>query len=130
MKTCSYDEMKRDYENGVYDFTKDGKCIACGNCCSNILPMSGKEIETIRRYIKKNGIKEQRHLLPIPGKAIDMTCPFLNMGVKLKCTIYEVRPLICREFCCNKDMQPVKSKIGTKDYAPIFVRETFFGGNK
>lgn len=27
-----------DMESGVYDFTKDGKCSGCGQCCMNYLP--------------------------------------------------------------------------------------------
>jgi len=41
-----------DMERGVYDFTKDGKCSGCGQCCSSILPLSSSEIKEIRRYIK------------------------------------------------------------------------------
>ena len=41
-----------DMRNGTYDFTNNGECIQCGACCSNYLPMTQKEIATIRRYIK------------------------------------------------------------------------------
>ena len=53
--------VQRDMEDNIYNFTKDGKCSGCGNCCSNLLPMSQKEVDAIRRYIKKHGIKECRH---------------------------------------------------------------------
>lgn len=40
------------------DFTVDGKCSGCGNCCSNILPLSDVEVKRILEYIRQNGIKE------------------------------------------------------------------------
>lgn len=57
----NFDDMMRDFKHGVYDFTKDGKCIECGNCCSRYLALSQKEINTIRRYIEKHHIKRVKH---------------------------------------------------------------------
>ena len=37
----------------VIDFTDNGKCRDCGNCCGNFLPLTDAERATIRRYIKK-----------------------------------------------------------------------------
>ena len=45
-------EVYKDMENGVYNFCKDGRCIGCGKCCSDLLPLSSKEIKEIKRYIK------------------------------------------------------------------------------
>ena len=58
------EQMIKDMEHGVYDFTKDGKCSSCGSCCSNYLPLSSKELKEIKRYVKKAYIqpKEQIHL--------------------------------------------------------------------
>jgi hypothetical protein len=53
----SLEQMINDYHNGVYDFTDNGECVKCGNCCTNFLPMSDKEIKVIKRYIKKHKIK-------------------------------------------------------------------------
>lgn len=51
------DAVQRDMADNIYNFCKDGKCSQCGNCCSNLLPMSQKEIDVIRRYIRKKHIK-------------------------------------------------------------------------
>lgn len=45
-------QVFEDMERGVYDFTKDGKCSGCGQCCSVYLPLSSVEIKEIRRYIQ------------------------------------------------------------------------------
>ena len=106
MKLGTLEEIKRDMESGIWDFTKDGECSNCGQCCSDFLPVSAKEIQTIRRYIKRNNIKEQVHFLPTARPYIDMICPFRNNREK-RCEIYEVRPAICRDFRCDKPKKQI-----------------------
>lgn len=132
MKSGSIGQMIEEFENGIYDLTDNEKCTGCGGCCSNLLPMTDKEIRVIRGYVKKHRIKEHRHLLPLSEPAFDMTCPFLDDSKKCeKCTIYEVRPTICREFiCCPSGRKPLDDKYRATA-KPVNVRETFFGkGNK
>lgn len=120
-------DTKRNMESGVFDFTKDGKCVGCGMCCSDFLPISSKEIKQIKWHIQKNHIKEQRHNFPVLG--IDLTCPFLDDSQeKSKCTIYEVRPEVCRSFVCNDPHGAQKNKkLLHKKYRPVDMREVFFG---
>ena len=122
--------MIKDMEHGVYDKTDNGRCVGCGECCSNALPMRQKEIKIIQRYIKEHGIKEQKAPAVFAKQPFDMTCPFLRKDVsKDRCVIYPVRPQICREFKCNK-ARNVESFHGSMDgFMLIDVRETFFGGN-
>lgn len=131
MKSGTYEQMIEDMNNGVYDFTDNGKCVQCGNCCSNLLPMSKAEIETILRYIKKHHITEQKHFLPLAVPSIDLTCPFLDDGKKTeKCTIYAVRPQICRSFPCNPEERAKGDSELFKcveQLVPVNVREVFFG---
>ena len=94
------EQMIKDMEHGVYDFTKDGKCSQCGQCCANFLPMSEKELKTIKRYVKKHHIKPQKHLMPTVEPTVDFTCPMRN-DAERKCMCYEVRPQICRSFLCS-----------------------------
>lgn len=69
----TFEKMQKDLSNGTYDFTDNGKCTQCGKCCSNLLPMTEKEIEVIRKYIKRYHIKEYKHLIPLAQPVIDMT---------------------------------------------------------
>lgn len=127
-------QVYEDMEHGVYDFTKDGKCSGCGQCCSSILPLSSSEIKEIKRYIKKHHIKEQKHMIaPTKEPLLDMTCPFLDTSKeKEKCTIYSVRPKICRCFICNQP--PSKIRDNKEQFwrtrKPCDMRETFFGEEK
>lgn len=96
----------------VQNFTHKGHCSKCGECCSNLLPLSHKEIMSIRSYISEHDIK------PMPlirGKYIFAgICPFLN--IHRKCMIYDVRPLICKVFKCNR-------KAPSEKYIKIFLQE-------
>lgn len=120
-------DMQEQFRNGTYDLTDNGKCTQCGECCSNILPMTDEEIHIIRKYIKEHSIKEHRHLLPLSEPSIDMTCPFLDDSKETeKCDIYNVRPRICREFiCCPSKRKPLDLKWGLRAKV-VDVRKTFF----
>lgn len=96
------------YDVDVTDFTIQGKCSSCGQCCSNLLPLSNEEVSRIKSYIKKHKIKEQRHNAMM---GVDMTCPFRDEANR-KCLIYPIRPAICREFMCNHTTEDImKAKI-------------------
>ena len=112
----------------VTDFTtKDGKCSNCGNCCSNILPMSNKEAKSIYHYVKKHHIKPVMHgALAHADEVYDGTCPFRDDGQE-KCLIYPVRPFICRAFTCNKFANSEKCRT-TKKLDVVDMRKTFCGG--
>ena len=109
----------------VTDYTVDGKCSGCGACCSNLLPMSDDEVKRIKAYIKKYGIKEQRHNVMM---GVDMTCPFRDDANK-KCLVYEVRPAICKQFMCNHTAEDIaKAKINFhKINRIVFMRSEFYG---
>ena len=61
------EQMIKDMEHGVYDFTKEGECSQCGQCCTNFLPMSEKELKTIKRYYRDCSIYKpiQEHVREI-----------------------------------------------------------------
>lgn len=130
MKVGFLTEIIKDMKAGVFDYTKNGECSNCGNCCSDFLPISPEEISRIEKYIKKHGVKEQKHFLPTATvPMMDLVCPFRN-NTERKCMIYDVRPAICRDFRCDK---PKKKIEADKDmyhglYAPHSMRMTFFGG--
>lgn len=119
--------VQKGMEDNIYNFTKDGKCSGCGNCCSNLLPMSQKEVDAIHRYIEKHNIKECRHLLPVATPTIDMTCPFRDNDNSY-CRIYEVRPEICKQFICDNEKRAKHNrKLLGQTRTIRDVREEFFG---
>lgn len=129
MNISTLEQVRKDMEHGVYDKTDNGKCTQCGACCSNLLPMTDKEITVIRNYIKKHHIKECNHSIPLAKPAIDMTCPFLDTSKRTeKCTIYSVRPVICKCFLCSEPNGMLKHKKLLRGIRkPVYVRETFYG---
>lgn len=88
------------------NFTKEGKCSRCGQCCSNFIPLTRKEIQELQELVKTN-IEVQIKTTP-DGRFI-MMCPFLilnNENEVSKCSIYEHRPSICKMFkCSNANMK-------------------------
>lgn len=125
---ASFGEILRAVSEAQYqDYTVNGECSNCGECCSNLLPMSRREVDAIRRYVKRRGIREQKHFVPTARPMYDMICPFRD-NANRRCTIYEARPHICRVWSCRKAVNGEEM-----DLMPIagarlaYVRETFFG---
>lgn len=102
-------------KQGVTNYTVDGHCSCCGECCKDIL-------------VKSNRIKQQdHHLLP---NTVDMTCPFLNIdGETRKCVIYPVRPKICQQFLCSKHQEELTelSKSREKAGRLMSLRKEIYG---
>ena len=118
-------ESEQDFRN----FTCGGECSNCGSCCTNTLPLSAKEIKTIKRYIRKHNIQEQICRYPTASPLIDCVCPFRSETEK-KCLIYEVRPEICHVFRCDSPMDKIKADrtMYYRKYGLVNMREEFFGG--
>lgn len=128
MKISTLEQVRKDMEHGVCNMTDNGKCTGCGNCCSNLLPMTDKEIEIIRQYIKKHHIKECKNGIPLANPILDMTYPFLNADKKTeKCMIYSICPEICRCFVCSEPNGALKHKeLWHGIRKPVDVRREFF----
>lgn len=116
------------------DYFENDKCSGCGNCCGRYLPLSNKEINQIKAYIKAHSISQNLHSMNVlNAKVFDYTCPFLNDDkTDKKCEIYPIRPLICREFTCRRFIQGYKpSKEMMKDIRrKVDMVETFFGNTE
>ena len=70
-KIDNLENMINGYKSGVYNYTDHGKCIECGNCCSRYLAMNQKEINTIKAYIKRKGITQQKHSINVLSTRLD-----------------------------------------------------------
>ena len=104
------------------DFTVNGKCSGCGACCPDCLNISDFEIQKIRHYIKQHDIKACNHISPLqaPGTAVDLLCPFLDTNKKdKKCTIYPVRPSICKEYICSETKEQAVRRLAEKNNKEI-----------
>lgn len=91
------------------NYCNKGMCSNCGNCCTELLPLTMTEVKLIKAYIKEKKIKPYS---PTVGKSkgeyfVNLQCPFRDF-TKKNCMIYEVRPKICRLFKCNQDESTIK----------------------
>jgi len=85
----------------------NGKCSKCGKCCGLFIPVTKKEVSTIKQYVKENNIKPENRY---NGKDLELRCPFLDLK-NHKCKIYSVRPFVCRDFICSrKDWKRFRDK--------------------
>ena len=73
-----------------------GHCSKCGECCTCFLPVTQEELNQVQYYVLRNNIKPQKQMLIMQNR---LTCPYYDSK---KCLIYEVRPIICKEFYCYK----------------------------
>lgn len=102
-----HSDIEKTYPKGT-DFTKNGACSRCGNCCTSHLFLTEQEKKTIHDYVKKHHIQPQHHTEGTQSgdAVIDLLCPFLDTTQDEKaCQIYPVRPVICQIYRCDKDVK-------------------------
>jgi Fe-S-cluster containining protein len=101
---------KEELQGAIHDMTTgytckcvNGKCSNCGECCTDMLPVSERELQRIRQYAAKRKLSEHHSAptLVIQKSFVDLSCPFRNPMTR-RCDIYDVRPEICRAFVCTK----------------------------
>ena len=98
----------------ITDNSINGKCSKCGECCSCFLPICQEELDIIQEYVIKNNIKPQTQMLVMQNR---LCCPYYNGK---KCLIYEVRPLICKEFYCyKKPTAEIAKKFSAREYITV-----------
>ena len=121
LKQTNIGEIYKNIVEGNVEITDNticGKCSKCGECCSCFLPICQEELDIIQEYIIKNNIKPQTQMLVMQNR---LCCPYYNGK---KCLIYEVRPLICKEFYCNKKMDiETAKKFKDKEYVSVNMWE-------
>lgn len=97
-------------EEHCINYCVKGNCSNCGNCCTELIPLTITEVKLIKAYVKEKNIKpysdvffkyENKH-------STNLMCPFRDFDNK-KCKIYEVRPKICRLFKCNKSLKEIET---------------------
>jgi len=82
----------------IFNIPRHENCSNCGKCCGPV-PVTTEEIELIRRYLGDH--PEARK--STKSKRDHQSCVFRDEDEK-KCTIYPVRPMICRLMGVTKGM--------------------------
>ena len=90
----------------------------CHQCCGPTL-WSRAEYETIKHFLENNGRKEL--------EATGLSCPYLDN--EKGCSIYPVRPLLCRLFGVTEGLEcpevEVQVKVSSTDgYAILFAKQS------
>lgn len=119
----------------VVDFTDNGKCQDCGNCCGNFLPITNAEKATIRRYVKKHNLHPAKPYFvegPWAKPTVHTECPFLLNTDGHRCMIYSIRPGICRAYTCHDPLHnpevvrvSLRSTETVNMYIEFFPKETY-----
>jgi Fe-S-cluster containining protein len=107
LKETTITEIIRNIVEGNVKITDNsicGNCSKCGECCTNFLPVTQKEIDEIQKYVIKNNIRPQKQMLIMQNR---LSCPYYDGK---KCLIYKARPLICKEFYCYKKISIESAK--------------------
>ena len=107
LKETTITEIIRNIVEGnvkIADNSICGNCSKCGECCTNFLPVTQKEINEIQKYVIENKIRPQTQILVMQNR---LSCPYYDGK---KCLVYEVRPLICKEFYCYKKVNIESAK--------------------
>lgn len=81
-----------------------GLCKRCGDCCRTIcksIAFSKEELKAVSKYLKipYKKLKRKIRAIPLGSQIFDVPgkpCPFLK-GRNV-CTIYEVRPIVCKIY--------------------------------
>ena len=107
----------------VYEKLPSTDCSCCGDCCRNFsINVYSVEYQQILRYFKKyfsisdlnriRGLCGMEMAIEKRGLAKMRQCPFRNEESKL-CTINEVKPLVCRQYKCEK-IEWIDSFVGSE----------------
>ncbi len=99
LKGKKLDEKFHSEHNRVF---KEIDCLACANCCKTTSPIfRDVDIKRIAKGLKtteKKFIQTYLHMDEEQDYVLNFApCPFLDLSDN-KCTIYEIRPLACREY--------------------------------
>ena len=112
----------------IQNFTINGDCSNCGQCCGDVLPLSPEDLQRLRKYVKQHNIKPINKKFPLADTPIDLSCPFRDDVLQV-CTVYPARPWICRAFRCDQDkteIQRRKAAIGHTAVS-LSLRYALFG---
>ena len=120
-ETKTFEEFLADNIEGKIIDYNNPKCINCNDCCSMGAVITKEEYKKIGKYITNdvNGIALHKKGLEIIKRYLKegtlyYKCPFSGEYSK-KCGIYNIRPKVCRDFHCSKDLN---KQVDRPEYDP------------
>jgi len=87
--------------NAIYDRIPSGQCSGCTRCCAESVVVHHTEFLNVYRWLSDRAelfqtLKPRLEDYFLHEMVKRMPCPFLNG--EDRCDIYDVRPLVCRQF--------------------------------
>jgi Fe-S-cluster containining protein len=76
-------------------------CLKCANCCKTTSPgMKERDVERLSKHLKvrPSELVEQHMVLDADGDYVFRAAPCPFLGDDNYCSVYEARPLACREY--------------------------------
>lgn len=76
-------------------------CLKCANCCKTTSPgMHDKDVERLAKHLnlKPSEVVELYMVLDKDGEYVFKSAPCPFLGIDNYCSVYESRPLACREY--------------------------------
>lgn len=84
-----------------YDVFEEMDCLDCGNCCKTTSPgMHDKDVERLAKHLKVKAVDliDQHMEMDQDGEYVFRSAPCPFLGADNYCSVYEARPLACREY--------------------------------
>lgn len=137
--------LSTEPENALLYVMQDKLCKRCGDCCRKIctvISFSKEEFRKIAKYLKTDykTLKKKTHAIPCGDGSVRISGkPCIFLKGKNVCTIYEVRPLVCRAYPAGSviinNILPSDCPIGEellvrKAQARLFLLALYKSGDK
>jgi Fe-S-cluster containining protein len=98
-------QKPRDLDSRVHQFHDEAfneiDCLKCANCCRTTSPgMHDRDVERLASHLNKKPAEviEQYMHLDSDGEYVFKSAPCPFLGDDNYCSVYESRPLACREY--------------------------------
>jgi len=114
------DIIKMTIEEGYRgaDFTCNGICSKCGECCGAILPLDQEDVDKISEYVLENKIHSIAATLIMQNK---LQCPYYTGNKEKGCAIYPARPKVCKLYKCDKKGFTLEEINKMKNAVPCYM---------
>lgn len=98
-------KIPKDLDVQVQDLHEEAfekiDCLECGNCCKTTSPaMHDKDVDRLAKHLRMKSVDVIKQYMKMDGDGdyvfVSPPCPFL--GADNYCSVYEARPLACREY--------------------------------
>lgn len=124
-KPKNLDGVVHDLHEEVFD---EIDCLACANCCKTTSPgIHDRDVDRLAKHLKVKPSKliEDYMEMDSDGEYVFRSAPCPFLGADNYCSVYEARPLACREYPHTnrkRFYQVLDLSVKNTDICPAVVR--------